>query len=71
MAEPDYIRLPVFQKLLREQYGVCVSYQTLWRAVVDGLVPGTRIGRLVHVDRAHLPMTAEQLRARFAPKTAA
>lgn len=50
-------------RALRE-YGVRLTYQQIWRAVVAGDIPAKRIGKKWMVAQSDLPSIAQQLAAR-------
>lgn len=44
--------------VLRQKFGVAVSYQRLWRAATEGAIPATRMGSRWFVFRSDLAAIA-------------
>ena len=60
-SSSDDLDIPALSIELRERYGASLAYQALWRAVVDGLVPARRVGRVWRIKRVDVPAIASNL----------
>ena len=61
-AHMELVEVP---RALRERFGAVASYWRIYRAVIDGRVPG-RDGRRWLIPEAELPRVAEVLAAKAA-----
>ncbi len=57
----DTLELVEVPAELRRTHGLAVSYQRLWAAAVNGIIPARRVGRRWNVRRGDLPRIAAVL----------